>query len=73
MTSFAFIFGVLPLLISEGAGAECVCVGHYGIQRHVGGDAVRIFFTPVFYWVIRGLTERRVRTVIQNMPQTPHV
>ena len=44
MTSFAFILGVVPLVLSEGAGAEMRrTLGHRGVRRHVGGDAVRHF------------------------------
>jgi len=60
MTSFAFCAGVLPLVFAGGAGAEV---------RHVMGVTVffgmlgvtffGLFFTPVFYVVIRTLVERR--------------
>ncbi len=60
MTSFAFIMGVVPLVTSHGAGAE---------MRHAMGVAVfagmlgvtffGLFYTPVFYVVIRALVERR--------------
>jgi multidrug efflux pump len=57
MTSFAFIFGVLPLLISEGAGAEMrFALGITVFSGMLGVTLFGIFFTPVFYWVIRGLT-----------------
>jgi multidrug efflux pump len=56
MTSFAFILGVVPLVLAKGAGAE---------MRHTLGVAVfsgmlgvtifGIIFTPVFYYVIRWL------------------
>jgi multidrug efflux pump len=58
MTSFAFILGVFPLVIATGAGAE---------MRHSLGTAVfagmfgvtvfGIFLTPVFFYVITGLSE----------------
>jgi multidrug efflux pump len=60
MTSFAFILGVVPLVLAKGAGFE---------MRHTLGVAVfagmlgvtvfGIFFTPVFYSVIRWLTARK--------------
>jgi multidrug efflux pump len=62
MTSFAFIMGVVPLVISRGAGAE---------MRHAMGVAVfagmlgvtffGLLLTPVFYVVIQGIAERRRR------------
>lgn len=61
MTSFAFIMGVVPLVISSGAGAE---------MRHAMGVAVfagmlgvtffGLFLTPVFYVLLR-LAEKKVR------------
>ncbi|HVE36047.1 MAG TPA: efflux RND transporter permease subunit, partial [Gemmatimonadaceae bacterium] len=60
MTSFAFIMGVVPLVLAGGAGAE---------MRHVMGVAVfsgmlgvtlfGLAFTPLFYVMIRGLVERK--------------
>jgi multidrug efflux pump len=59
MTSFAFIMGVVPLVTSHGAGAE---------MRHAMGVAVfagmlgvtffGLLYTPLFYVIIRGWTER---------------
>jgi multidrug efflux pump subunit AcrB len=60
MTSFAFILGVVPLVLAKGAGAEM----RYGLGVAVfsgmlGVTIFGIFFTPVFYVVIRWLTARR--------------
>ena len=62
MTSFAFIMGVVPLVISTGAGAE---------MRHAMGVAVfagmlgvtffGLFLTPVFYVALRLLATRKQR------------
>jgi multidrug efflux pump len=56
MTSFAFIMGVVPLVLSEGAGAE---------MRHAMGVAVffgmlgvtffGLLLTPVFYVILRAI------------------
>jgi hydrophobe/amphiphile efflux-1 (HAE1) family protein len=64
MTSFAFIMGVVPLVLSSGAGAE---------MRHAMGVAVfsgmlgvtffGLVLTPVFYVVVQGFVERRQRAV----------
>jgi multidrug efflux pump len=61
MTSLAFILGVLPLIISRGAGAE---------MRHTLGTAVfsgmlgvtlfGLLLTPVFFYSIDWLTESHV-------------
>ncbi|MBX8607512.1 efflux RND transporter permease subunit [Pseudomonas capsici] len=60
MTSFAFIMGVVPLVLSSGAGAE---------MRHAMGVAVfsgmlgvtffGLLLTPVFYVLIRNYVERQ--------------
>ncbi|MCV4283117.1 Aliphatic isothiocyanate resistance protein SaxF [Pseudomonas cichorii] len=60
MTSFAFIMGVVPLVLSSGAGAE---------MRHAMGVAVfsgmlgvtffGLLLTPVFYVLIRNHVERQ--------------
>jgi multidrug efflux pump len=60
MTSFAFIAGVVPLVIAHGAGAEMRRV--MGIAVFSGMLGVTFFgllFTPVFYVLIRGLVSRR--------------
>jgi multidrug efflux pump len=60
MTSFAFIMGVVPLVLSSGAGSE---------MRHAMGVAVffgmlgvtffGLFLTPLFYLLLRGLSGMR--------------
>ena len=60
MTSFAFIFGVLPLLLASGAGAEMRrALGTAVFYGMLGVTLFGIFLTPVFYVVIRWFSERR--------------
>jgi len=60
MTSFAFIFGVVPLLLAKGAGAEMRrALGTAVFSGMLGVTFFGIFLTPVFYVVIRWFTERR--------------
>jgi multidrug efflux pump len=57
MTSFAFILGVVPLVLAKGAGAEMrVALGVAVFSGMLGVTVFGIFFTPVFYVVIRWLT-----------------
>jgi multidrug efflux pump subunit AcrB len=57
MTSFAFILGVVPLVIASGAGAEMRQVlGTVVFGGMLGVTIIGLFLTPVFYVVIRGLT-----------------
>jgi multidrug efflux pump len=60
MTSFAFILGVVPLVLAKGAGAEMrVALGVAVFSGMLGVTVFGIFFTPVFYSVIRWLTVRQ--------------
>jgi multidrug efflux pump len=60
MTSFAFILGVVPLVISEGPGAEMHrALGTSVFSGMLGVTFFGLFLTPVFYVVIRWFTERR--------------
>ncbi len=54
MTSLAFIFGVLPLAISTGAGAKSrVAIGTAVIGGMLTATALAIFFVPLFYVLVR--------------------
>jgi multidrug efflux pump len=58
MTSFAFIFGVLPLVVASGAGAEMRrSLGVSVFSGMLGVTLLGIFLTPVFFYVIEGLSE----------------
>ncbi len=55
MTSFAFIFGVLPLARAEGAGAEMrQSLGTAVFAGMLGVTMFGLLFTPTFYVVVRG-------------------
>jgi len=56
MTSFAFIMGVLPLVISQGAGSEMrQAIGIAVFSGMLGVTFFGLVFTPVFYIVFRKL------------------
>jgi hydrophobe/amphiphile efflux-1 (HAE1) family protein len=60
MTSFAFILGVVPLVIAQGAGAEMRrTLGIAVFSGMLGVTLFGIFLTPVFYYVIQRLADRR--------------
>jgi len=62
MTSLAFILGVVPLMISEGAGAEMRrTLGVAVFSGMLGVTIFGIFLTPVFYFTIQWVDD--VRTV----------
>jgi Cu/Ag efflux pump CusA len=54
MTSFAFILGVVPLVIATGAGAEMRrALGLAVFSGMLGVTLFGIFLTPVFFYVLR--------------------
>ncbi|MBZ5704034.1 MAG: multidrug efflux RND transporter permease subunit [Acidobacteriia bacterium] len=60
MTSFAFILGVVPLVLASGAGEK----GRHSVGTTVFGGMImstvlNLFFIPVLYLVIEGWRERR--------------
>ena len=60
MTSFAFIAGVTPLVFASGAGAEVRYVmGITVVAGMLGVTFFGLFFTPVFYVVLRKLVVRQ--------------
>jgi multidrug efflux pump len=61
MTSFAFILGVVPLVLAEGAGAEMRrSLGAAVFSGMLGVTLFGVFLTPVFFYVLQGLGEVRV-------------
>jgi multidrug efflux pump subunit AcrB len=69
MTSLAFIFGVLPLAISTGAGAGARhSVGTGVVGGMLAATFLAIFFVPMFFKLFtdRHLTERRSTAEIKN-------
>ena len=57
MTSFAFILGVFPLVISHGAGAEMRrTLGTAVFAGMIGVTLFGIVLTPIFYYVVRSFS-----------------
>jgi multidrug efflux pump subunit AcrB len=60
MTSLAFILGVLPLFLAQGAGAEMLrALGTSVLSGMLGVTFFGLFLTSVFYVVIRWFVERQ--------------
>jgi multidrug efflux pump len=78
MTSFAFILGVLPLVISHGAGAEMRrTLGTAVFYGMLGVTFFGIFLTPVFFYVVRSFTgpgkvSHIEQAVVEPPAQKPH-
>ena len=64
MTSFAFILGVLPLVVAAGAGAASRrALGTTVFGGMLAATLLAIFIVPVLYVVIETFTERRRSTL----------
>jgi|688.fasta_scaffold12220_7 hydrophobe/amphiphile efflux-1 (HAE1) family protein len=69
MTSFAFILGVVPLVIAEGAGAEMRrTLGTAVFSGMLGVTFFGILLTPVFYYAIRWFGKDRKPSEPSNNP-----
>jgi multidrug efflux pump len=72
MTSFAFILGVVPLVISSGAGAEMRrTLGTAVFSGMLGVTIFGIFLTPVFYYVVMWLVGRTEATTPKIATEKP--
>jgi multidrug efflux pump len=59
MTSLAFIFGVLPLAISTGAGAQSrIAIGTAVVGGMLTATVLAIFYVPLFFILVRKLFRR---------------
>jgi multidrug efflux pump len=59
MTSLAFILGCVPLAVSLGVAANSKhSIGTGVIGGMLGATVIAVFFIPMFYYLIEGLSER---------------
>lgn len=65
MTSLAFMFGVLPLAISNGAGSGAQnAVGTGVIGGLIGGVVLGLVFVPLFYVMVQRFFTRKPKPVV---------
>ena len=65
MTSFAFILGVIPLVVATGAGSEMrQSLGTTVFSGMLGVTIFGLIFTPTFYVVMQTLFARRGRRTV---------
>ncbi len=70
MTSLAFVMGVLPLVLSTGAGSEMrSAMGVAVFSGMIGVTAFGLFLTPVFYVALRKLAGNRP---LKQHGEVPH-
>ena len=64
MTSFAFIFGVLPLAISTGAGANSrIAIGTAVVGGMLTATILAIFYIPLFFVIVRRSVREGLKVV----------
>jgi hydrophobic/amphiphilic exporter-1 (mainly G- bacteria), HAE1 family len=67
MTSFAFIFGIMPLMVSSGAGAEGNrSIGTGAVGGMFIGTVFGVFVIPVLFIIFQSLQERISRKKIKT-------
>ncbi len=72
MTSFAFIFGVLPLAVSTGAGAGGQnAIGWAVVGGMLSATVLAIFFVPVFFTVVKRLFREHKKHETADHTATP--
>jgi multidrug efflux pump len=72
MTSFAFILGVVPLVLAHGAGAEMrYTLGVAVFWGMLGVTAFGVFLTPVFYYVMVEWVGKKKAAPAQHPPAAP--
>ncbi len=71
MTSLAFIFGVLPLAISTGAGANSrIGIGTSVIGGMLTATILAIFYIPLFFVIVRRTTRDTMKR-LHHEPKSP--
>jgi multidrug efflux pump len=74
MTSFAFIFGVMPLAIASGAGANSrIEIGTAVIGGMLTATVLAIFYIPLFFVLVRRSVRDGVRALKHRIRQRREV
>ena len=72
MTSLAFIFGVLPLAIATGAGANARhSIGTGIMGGMIGETTLAMLYVPLFFYLFETLAERSARKKAAKSPPEP--
>jgi HAE1 family hydrophobic/amphiphilic exporter-1 len=78
MTSFAFILGVVPLVVASGAGASArKSIGITVFSGMIASTCLAVLFVPTFFVVIQRFENwraaRKAKPGPQTIPQAPSV
>ena len=72
MTSCAFIFGVMPLALASGAGANSrIAIGTAVIGGMLTATLLAIFYIPFFFVLVRTTTRETFRRLARRKPPEP--
>lgn len=72
MTSIAFIMGVVPLVLSTGAGSEMrQAMGVAVFFGMLGVTLFGLFLTPVFYVLLRSMSSRKLQSATHHEAPVP--
>ena len=70
MTSFAFILGVLPLVLATGAGASArKSIGITVFSGMIASTCLAVLFVPSFFVVVQQFVEWRARRKAKPVTQ----
>ena len=73
MTSFAFVLGVIPLVLATGAGSasrRAIGTGVFGGM--LSATILAVLFVPVFYLVVRKLFPPKIPKSVLEQPSADH-
>ena len=71
MTSFAFILGVLPLVLAKGAGASArASIGIAVFSGMLASTCLAVLFVPSFFVMLQRWQERRTAPASSATPHT---
>lgn len=72
MTSLAFVFGVLPLALASGAGANSrIAIGTAVVGGMITATVLAIFFIPLFFVLVREAATK-MSGLFRSKPSTAH-
>jgi hydrophobic/amphiphilic exporter-1 (mainly G- bacteria), HAE1 family len=72
MTSFAFILGVLPLVLAKGAGASArASIGIAVFSGMLASTCLAVLFVPSFFVILQRWQDRRKDVVVTAPPPPP--
>jgi multidrug efflux pump len=72
MTSCSFIFGVMPLALASGAGANSrIAIGTAVIGGMLTATLLAVFYIPFFFVLVRTMTREKLRGLFRRRPPEP--